>query len=163
MTTPAAHIWKPRGGPYQPGTGAAINVTSGRAKKVLIVAASPSTSPSTGWPIGFWAAELTHPFFELMDAGFEVEIASPDGGAIAMDGYSDPRHESGYSWEDLVSMGFVNTPRLAALLDTPSRLTSTSMLHPVPLKGIPGWDAANEVEDYYRDTQQFRPGRRKAA
>ena len=53
--------------------------------------------------------------------------------------------------------------RLAALLDDPAQLTSTSMLHPVPLKGIPGWDAASEVEDYYRDTQQFRPGRRKAA
>ena len=53
--------------------------------------------------------------------------------------------------------------RLAAQLDDPAQLTSTSMLHPVPLKGIPGWDAASEVEDYYRDTQQFRPGRRKAA
>ena len=50
--------------------------------------------------------------------------------------------------------------RLAVLLDDPAQLTSTALLHPVPIKGIPGWDVANESEDYYRDTQQFRPGRR---
>jgi putative intracellular protease/amidase len=81
------------------------------------------TSPSTGWPVGFWAAELTHPFFELMDAGFQVEIASPDGGALAMDSYSDPRDPSGYSWEDLISMGFLHTPRLATLLETTKKLS----------------------------------------
>ncbi len=29
--------------------------------KILMVASSPSVSKQTGWPIGFWAAELTHP------------------------------------------------------------------------------------------------------
>jgi putative intracellular protease/amidase len=122
MTTPTEPIWKPRSGPYQAGMGAAINVTSSLAPKVLVVAASPMTSPSTGWPVGFWAAELTHPFFELMDAGFQVEIASPDGGALAMDGYSDPRDASGYSWEDLISLGFLHTPRLARLLESTKKL-----------------------------------------
>lgn len=28
---------------------------------ILMVASSPATSAQTGWPIGFWAAELTHP------------------------------------------------------------------------------------------------------
>ena len=27
--------------------------------KILMVASSPATSKQTGWPIGFWAAELT--------------------------------------------------------------------------------------------------------
>ena len=53
--------------------------------------------------------------------------------------------------------------RLTALLSDPALLTSTALLHPVPIKGIPGWDVASECEDYYRDTQQFRSGRRKAA
>ena len=53
--------------------------------------------------------------------------------------------------------------RLALWLADASHLSSTALLHPVPIKGIPGWDAANEDEAYYRDTQQFRPGRRKAA
>lgn len=34
---------------------------------------------------------------------------------------------------------------------------------PVPLKGIPGWDTANEDPAYYADTRQFRPGRREKA
>ena len=53
--------------------------------------------------------------------------------------------------------------RLAALLADPAQLTSTALLHPVPVKGIPGWDVANEAADYYLDTQQFRPGRRVRA
>jgi hypothetical protein len=53
--------------------------------------------------------------------------------------------------------------RLVELLASPAHLTNTAMLHPVPIKGIPGWDAANLEEDYYRDTQQFRPGRRQVA
>ncbi len=53
--------------------------------------------------------------------------------------------------------------RLTAFLSDPAQLTSTTLLHPVPIKGIPGWDVASECEDYYRDTQQFRSGRRKAA
>ena len=33
-----------------------------------------------------------------------------------MDAYSDPRHESGYSAHDLISLGFVTSPQHAALL-----------------------------------------------
>ena len=53
--------------------------------------------------------------------------------------------------------------QLSDLLADPARLTDTAMLHPVPIKGVPGWDAANEHEDYYRDARQFRPGRRSHA
>lgn len=53
--------------------------------------------------------------------------------------------------------------RLLQWLATPAQLSYTALLHPVPIKGIPGWDAANEAEHYYRDVRQFRPGRRKAA
>jgi Protein of unknown function (DUF3025) len=53
--------------------------------------------------------------------------------------------------------------RLAALFGNVAQLDSTTLLQPVPIKGIPGWDAANEREDYYLDAQQFRPGRRAVA
>ena len=52
--------------------------------------------------------------------------------------------------------------RLAALLDDPGRLTSTSLVQPVPIMGIPGWAAENVNEDYYFDTSQFCTGRRAA-
>ena len=53
--------------------------------------------------------------------------------------------------------------RLVALLAQPAHLNDTALLHPVPIKGVPGWDVANEQEDYYRDARQFRPGRRRVA
>lgn len=75
--------------------------------KILMVVSSPTTSAQTGWPIGFWAAELTHPLHVFQEAGYEVELASTDGGAIAMDGYSDPRDASGYSAHDIISLGYL--------------------------------------------------------
>ena len=86
-------------------------------KRVLIVVANPTTN-QYGWPIGFWAAELTHPYYELIERGVEVTIASPDGGKVEADALSDPRDDSKWSSEDLISMGFFNTPELVAMLDT---------------------------------------------
>lgn len=77
--------------------------------------------PTMGFPLGFWAAELTHPFAEFAAHGHAITIASLEGGAVAVDAYSDPRHESGYSAHDFVSLGFLTSPRHAALLeDTPA-------------------------------------------
>ncbi len=98
------------------------NVTNpARKKKVLMVAANPSTSTVTGWPVGFWWAELTHPYWTFTEAGWEVEIRSPEGGALAADGYSDPEDPSGYSAHDFLSLGFRKSPSHAALIaDTKS-------------------------------------------
>ncbi|MEL6547181.1 MAG: type 1 glutamine amidotransferase domain-containing protein, partial [Myxococcota bacterium] len=71
------------------------------SKKVLMIAANPTTSPVTGWPIGFWWAELSHAWLEFSRAGYETTIAYPKGGDLIADGYSDPTHESGYSADDI--------------------------------------------------------------
>jgi putative intracellular protease/amidase len=83
---------------------------------VLMIASNPATSPITGWPIGFWWAELTHAYKEFEEAGFTITIASPDGGDLEADGYSDPEDESGYSAEDTISLAFKQTPAKMALL-----------------------------------------------
>jgi putative intracellular protease/amidase len=85
-------------------------------KRILIIAANPATSPTTGWPVGFWWAELTHPYWIFSEAGYAVDIASPKGGDLAADGYSDPEDASGYSADDILSLGFKTSPRHAALL-----------------------------------------------
>jgi DUF3025 family protein len=41
-------------------------------------------------------------------------------------------------------------------------LASTRSLPPLPVLGIPGWEPANEREDYYDDASQFRPRRIEA-
>lgn len=75
--------------------------------KILMVASSPAVSEQTGWPIGFWASELTHPLHVFQEAGYEVELASTNGGEVVMDNYSDPTDESGYSAGDVISLGYM--------------------------------------------------------
>jgi putative intracellular protease/amidase len=88
-----------------------------RPKRIVIVASNPAVSEQTGWPIGFWWAELAHPFLEFTEHGYEVDVASPEGGALQADAYSDPRDESGYSAEDLISLGFINSPAHMKLVE----------------------------------------------
>ncbi|MBV9748684.1 MAG: type 1 glutamine amidotransferase domain-containing protein [Acetobacteraceae bacterium] len=88
-----------------------------RPKRVAIVLSNPAVSTTTGWPVGFWWSELSHPYFVLTERGYEVEIFSPDGGTCEADAMSDPRDTSGYSSSDLISMGFIATPKLAALVE----------------------------------------------
>jgi putative intracellular protease/amidase len=96
-----------------------INITNPEApKKVLIVIANPATSTTLGIPVGFWGAELTHAWFAFKEAGYDVTIASPDGGKCALDAWSDPRDESKYSFGDLITMGFLNTPEYMALIES---------------------------------------------
>jgi len=97
-----------------------VDVTTSRRPRILMVVANPTTATTTGWPVGFWASELTHPYYAFRRVRYDVVIASPDGGKVEIDQLSDPRDTSKWSAEDLISMGFLNTPELAALLeDTP--------------------------------------------
>jgi len=94
------------------------NVVNPKARKrVAIVIANPAISTTTGWPVGFWWSELTHPYLAFVEKGYGVEIFSPDGGRCEADGMSDPNDPSGYSASDLISQGFIHTPKLRALVD----------------------------------------------
>src|SRR5262249_40451673 len=104
-----------------------VDRVSSSPKKVLIVVANPTTSTTLGWPVGFWGAELTHPYYELTERGVEVTIASPAGGKVELDTLSDPRDESKWSADDLITMGFLNTPELVALLDDTPRLADLKL------------------------------------
>lgn len=104
-----------------------VDTVSTTPKKVLIVVANPTTATTVGWRVGFWGAELTHPYYELTERGIEVTIASPDGGKVEMDALSDPRDPSKWSSEDLITMGFVNTPELMALLENTPKLAGLNL------------------------------------
>jgi putative intracellular protease/amidase len=86
-------------------------------KRVAIVIANPAVSTTTGWPVGFWWSELTHPWHVFTEAGYQVEVFSPAGGKCEADAMSDPNDASGYSRTDLISQGFIHTPQLKALVD----------------------------------------------
>lgn len=91
--------------------------------KILMVASSPSVSKQTGWPIGFWAAELTHPLRVFQEAGYEVELVSTEGGKLEMDGYSNPTDASGYSAHDVISLGYMQQKSFNDMLANTKKLT----------------------------------------
>ncbi|WP_373496930.1 type 1 glutamine amidotransferase domain-containing protein [Aquiflexum sp.] len=94
--------------------------------KILMVASSPAVSKQTGWPIGFWAAELTHPLRVFQEAGYEVELVSTEGGKLEMDGYSNPTDPSGYSAHDVISLGYLQKPEFNTMLENTKKLTEVN-------------------------------------
>ena len=53
--------------------------------KVLFIISSSDTA--------FWLSEVTHPYWHLTERGVEVDFASPKGGKVVFDPYSDPYFE----------------------------------------------------------------------
>ena len=94
--------------------------------KILMVVSSPSISKQTQWPIGFWAAELTHPMSVFQEAGYEIELVSTHGGKIEMDGYSNPTDASGYSAHDIISLGYLQKADFNLMLENTKKLTAVN-------------------------------------
>lgn len=100
-----------------------VNVLNANKKKrVAIVIANPAVSTTTGWDVGFWWSEMTHPYYEFTEKGYEVEIFSPKGGKCVADAMSDPRDASGYSASDLISLGFIHTAGLIELIENTGKV-----------------------------------------
>lgn len=97
---------------------------AGNNGKVLMIASNPSVSKQTGWPIGVWYAELAHPYWIFSEAGYKVDIASPEGGEIKFDGFSDPEDASKYAAFDYVSLGFKKDESKRALVKNTRKLSS---------------------------------------
>jgi putative intracellular protease/amidase len=107
---------------------AAIDVLNPQyPKRIAIVASNPAISKQTGWPIGFWWSELTHPYWEFAERGYTVDIYSPDGGALQADTWSDPRDVSGYSSNDLISLGFLSSPEHSKLVENTKPISQLSL------------------------------------
>ncbi|MEY3868676.1 MAG: hypothetical protein RLZZ338_2567 [Cyanobacteriota bacterium] len=94
------------------------------SKQILMIVANPSISTTLGWPVGFWAAELIHPYDIFTKAGLSVTIASPRGGKVEFDSLSDPRDASGYSKDDTLSLEYINQPEFMQLLENTPDITS---------------------------------------
>jgi putative intracellular protease/amidase len=86
-------------------------------KRVAIVISNPGVSTTSGWPVGFWWAELTHPYFKFTEAGYEVEVFSPAGGACSADAMSDPEDTSQWQAEDVISRGYKHDPDFVKLVE----------------------------------------------
>ena len=97
------------------------------SKKILMVVSNPATSTTVGGPVGFWASELIHPYDAFTRRGYDVTIASPEGGPVALDAMSDPRDPSGYSADDTLSKDYLDRPDFAARLDDTAALDDVDL------------------------------------
>lgn len=86
-----------------------------KPQKALIVVTSHSVLGTLGRPTGFYLPEVTHPYYALKDAGFTVDIASPQGGAAPM----DPKSRD---LNDPENKRFLETPEDAVKLDRTLKL-----------------------------------------
>jgi putative intracellular protease/amidase len=86
-------------------------------KRVAIVLCNPGVSTTTGWPVGFWWAELTHPYFHFSESGYRVELFSPEGGRCEADAMSDPEDASQWQAEDVISRGYKHDREFVKLVE----------------------------------------------
>ncbi len=104
-------------------------VSKTKPKRVAIVLSNPAISPTTGWPVGFWWSELSHPYLAFHDRGYEVEVFSYKGGKVEPDSMSDPNDQTGYSSDDLITQGFIHTPALLGLLTDTQPVSAINIAH----------------------------------
>jgi putative intracellular protease/amidase len=82
--------------------------------KILFVISSDTTA--------FWLSEVSHPYWHFTERGIEVDFASPKGGKVVYDQYSDPHFEKSLEPEDLVSKGFLSDEKVQKKLETTLKL-----------------------------------------
>jgi putative intracellular protease/amidase len=87
--------------------------------KVLFIISSSETA--------FWLSEVTHPYWHLTERGVEVDFASPAGGKVVYDPYSDPYFANTTEGQDLVSKGFLSDRQLVAKLTTTMKLKDVDL------------------------------------
>jgi putative intracellular protease/amidase len=87
--------------------------------KVLFIISSSETA--------FWLSEVTHPYWHLIERGVEVDFASPAGGKVVYDPYSDPYFENSTEADDLVSKGFLSDRELVAKLGATLKLKDVDL------------------------------------
>jgi len=119
--------------------------------KVLFVISNSDTA--------FWLSEVTHPYWHLAERGVEVDFASPQGGKVVFDPYSDPYFEKSTEPDDLVSKGFLSDKALAAKLDTTLKLKDVDLdrydaVHVAGGRGAtfdlyPNEDVGNALEHFW--------------
>ena len=88
-----------------------------KPKRVAIVISNPTVSTTTGWPVGFWWSELTHPYFKLTEKGHEVEIFSNFGGKCVADDMSNPEDVTQWQADDVISRGYIHDPEFVKLTE----------------------------------------------
>lgn len=104
-------------------------------QRILIAATSHRTKGSTGEPTGAYLPEIAHPYEVFKKAGFEIEVASVQGGEVPLDGVDR---------KDPVNAAFLDDTRAMAMIQKsiPSRDVDPSRYAAIFFAGGHGtmWD-----------------------
>jgi putative intracellular protease/amidase len=87
--------------------------------RVLFIISSSDTA--------FWLSEVTHPYWHLTERGVDIDFASPLGGKVVYDPYSDPYFEHSTEADDLVSKGFLSDKALVGRLEATAKLSDVDL------------------------------------
>jgi putative intracellular protease/amidase len=87
--------------------------------KVLFIISNSETA--------FWLSEVTHPYWHLTERGVAIDFASPAGGKVVWDRYSDPYFKDSTEPDDLVSKGFLSDQALRAKLESTLKLSDVDL------------------------------------
>jgi putative intracellular protease/amidase len=119
--------------------------------KVLFIISSSDTA--------FWLSEVTHPYWHLTERGVAVDFASPNGGKVVFDQYSDPYFVNSLEADDLVSKGFLSDPELVKRFESTLKLKDVDLtlydaVHIAGGRGatfdlFPSDDVANALEHFW--------------
>lgn len=85
--------------------------------KVLFVVTSHDRIGQTGKPTGFYLSEVAHPWEILINAGYEIDFVSPQGGKAPVDGFDlkDPVNRT--FWENKTYRTKIEHTKLPAEVD----------------------------------------------
>lgn len=116
----------------------------GQHGKVLAVVSSHDKLGDTGYPTGYWISELAHPYLLLWRAGYEVEVASPQGGKAPVDAWSDPNSPVAQNPDDFISTGLLENKLHHQKLLSTQRLAQIDPRDYVGVWLVGGYGAAFE-------------------
>lgn len=85
-----------------------------KPRRILSIVSN--TAKLKGFPVGFFGEEMTRAFLMFIEAGHQVDLASPQGGEVMIDTHSDPRTPDGAYADDLITLGFIHHAKFGAQL-----------------------------------------------
>ncbi|HWW43311.1 type 1 glutamine amidotransferase domain-containing protein [Pedobacter sp.] len=89
-------------------------------KRILMILTSHQQMENTDSKTGVWLGEFTDPYYEFIDQGYQVTLASPLGGKPPVDGMSElTEHITGsnrrFTEDELAQQAFAHTHTLVGL------------------------------------------------
>lgn len=134
---------------------------SSKKTKILFVLTSHNKLGSTGKPTGFWIEEFATPYYYFTDKGYEVVVATPNGGQAPIDPKSNEP-----SFQTEATKRYFKDAATQKVLATTKKLSALKHSDFVavfyPGGHGPMWDLAND-KNSIRLIQQFYESKKPVA